>query len=200
MHSGGGTFDGRVVINLDNDAEAGDASSGSLRIGTSSGNYLSIDGNEIVASSGGSAGTLFLQFNGGTLRIGGGGSVSTELTGNFYASGAITALSDMRDKMVVENITDMNLENIANAPVFTYHWKDKKVDSDLHIGSSAQYWKTVMPEAVLMAKDEKGTLSMQYGVAALVSSIIIARKVANHEVRIGKMEKWMKKWAEENDE
>jgi hypothetical protein len=42
---------------------------------------------------------------------------------------------------------------------------------------------------VLQAKDEKGTLSMQYGVAALVSAIITARKVVDHERRIVELEK-----------
>jgi len=117
-------------------------------------------------------------------------SYRLHVDGTIYATGAITALSDMRDKTVVENITEMNLEKIANAPVFTYHWKDKiERRCDLHIGSSAQYWKTVMPEAVLTANDKRGTLSMQYGVAALVSAIITARKVVDHERRIVELEK-----------
>ena len=84
----------------------------------------------------------------------------------------------------------MNIEAIAQAPCFTYYWKDKKAhDELLHVGSSAQYWRTVLPEVVLEAKDEKGTLSMQYGVAALVSAIIIARKVVDHEQRIRQLER-----------
>jgi hypothetical protein len=46
----------------------------------------------------------------------------------------------------------------------------------------------VLPNVVLTAKDEKGTLSMQYGVAALVSAITIARKVVDHEHRIKQLE------------
>jgi len=42
---------------------------------------------------------------------------------------------------------------------------------------------------VMRANDEEGTLSMQYGVAALVSSIITARKVVDHERRIAELER-----------
>ena len=37
--------------------------------------------------------------------------------------------------------------------------------------------------------DKGGELSMQYGVAALVSAITIARKVVDHEQRITELEK-----------
>lgn len=111
------------------------------------------------------------------------------VSGDIYATGAITALSDMREKLVNEK-AELPIEWIANAPAFSYYWKDKKAhDELLHVGSSAQYWKTVLPEVVLEAKDEKGTLSMQYGVAALVSAITIARKVVDHEQRITELEK-----------
>ena len=115
-------------------------------------------------------------------------SYTLSVGGTIYASGAITALSDLRDKLVNEN-AELMIEQIANAPAFSYYWKDKKThDELLHVGSSAQYWQAVLPEVVLTAKDKKGTLSMQYGVAALVSAITIARKVVNHETRIKALE------------
>ena len=186
----------RLIINIDNDATAGDASSGSVRIGTANGNYLLFDGNEIVASSGSSAGTLYLQYNGGTIECGGGNNVSFNVRGDIYSTGAVTALSDARKKDVQKGVA-IGVEQIANAPAVQFLWKGERAKEGLQVGTLAQYWQAVLPEVVL---DKGGELSMQYGVAALVSSIIIARKVANHEVRIDKMEKWMKKWAEENDE
>ena len=197
IDSAGGTFSGRVVINLDNDAEASDYNSGSLRIGTAGGNHLLLDGNEIVAASGNSTGTLFLQYNGGTIECGGGSNVSFNVRGSIYATGAITALSDARKKDIMGE-AGVTVEQIAHAPAVQFLWKDKERRKDgQQVGTLAQYWQTVLPEVV---SDKGGELSMQYGVAALVSSIIIARKVANHEVRIDRMEKWMKKWVEENDE
>lgn len=124
------------------------------------------------------------------LGIGTTPSYALHVSGTIYASGAITALSDMRDKIVMDEAR-LGVERIAEAPSFVYNWKDpQKHDYDLHVGSSAQYWRTVLPEVVLEAKDEKGTLSMQYGVAALVSAITIARKVVDHEQRIKKLERW----------
>jgi hypothetical protein len=119
------------------------------------------------------------------------------VSGDIYATGAITALSDARKKDITGE-AGVSVEQIAHAPAVQFLWKDKERRKDgQQVGTLAQYWQTVLPEVV---SDKGGELSIQYGVAALVSSIIIARKVANHEVRIDKMEKWMKKWAEENDE
>ena len=124
-------------------------------------------------------------------------SYALHVAGTIYATGAITALSDARKKDITGE-ADVTVEQIAHAPAVQFLWKDKERRKDgQQVGTLAQYWQTVLPEVV---SDKGGELSMQYGVAALVSSIIIARKVANHEVRIDKMEKWMKKWAEENDE
>ena len=126
----------------------------------------------------------------GNLGVGTGApEYRLHVAGSIYATDAITALSDMREKLVNEK-AELPIEWIANAPAFSYYWKDKKAhDELLHVGSSAQYWRTVLPEVVLEAKDEKGTLSMQYGVAALVSAIITARKVVDHERRISALEK-----------
>ena len=124
-------------------------------------------------------------------------SYTLHVAGTIYATGAITALSDARKKDITGE-AGVTVEQIAHAPAVQFLWKDKERRKDgVQVGTLAQYWRTVLPEVV---SDKGGELSMQYGVAALVSSIIIARKVANHEVRIDKMEKWMKKWAEENDE
>jgi hypothetical protein len=124
-------------------------------------------------------------------------SYALHVSGTIYATGAITALSDARKKDITGE-AEVSVEQIAHAPAVQFLWKDKERRKDgQQVGTLAQYWQTVLPEVV---SDKGGELSMQYGVAALVSSIIIARKVANHEVRIDKMEKWMKKWAEENDE
>ena len=188
IDNAGGIIYGRVVIELDNDAEASDYNSGSLRIGTSSGNHLLMDGNEIIAATGNSVGTLFLQYNGGTIECGGGSSITMNVTGNIVATGAVTALSDIRHKTVIRDAA-VSVEDVARMPAVMYQWNDGREDKELHVGSIAQNWQTVLPEVVLRANDKEGTLSMQYGVAALVSSIIIARKVVSHEERIKQLEK-----------
>ena len=106
---------------------------------------------------------------------------------------AITRIVVWVQKAPLINYTlvDINLsiESIANAPAFTFMWKGKTIDTDMHVGTSAQYWRGVLPNVVSEADDEIKTLSMQYGVAALVSSITIAKKVVNHEERIKQLEK-----------
>ena len=69
-----------------------------------------------------------------------------------------------------------------------YRWKDNGDDHDEHVGSIAQDWQKALPQVVLTANDGKKTLSMQYGVAALVSAITVARKVVDHERRIKELE------------
>ena len=115
-------------------------------------------------------------------------SQQIEVYGNIYATGAVTALSDIRHKTVIKDAA-VSVEDIARMPAVMYQWNDGREDKELHVGSIAQNWQTVLPEVVLKANDEEGTLSMQYGVAALVSSIIIARKVVSHEDRIKQLEK-----------
>ena len=113
----------------------------------------------------------------------------------FYINGngivcnaGVTALSDARHKNIIRD-TMLSVEQIAQMPSVVYRWNDGREDDGLHVGSIAQNWQSVLPEVVLTANDEEHTLSMQYGVAALVSSITIARKVVNHEQRIKELEK-----------
>lgn len=132
---------------------------------------------------------VLLCIGGGNVGIG----VSTisyklQVAGSIYATGGVTALSDIRHKTVIRDAA-VSVEDIARMPAVMYQWNDGREDKKLHVGSIAQNWQTVLPEVVLKANDEEGTLSMQYGVAALVSSIIIARKVVNHEERIKQLEK-----------
>jgi hypothetical protein len=107
----------------------------------------------------------------------------------FYAYGAVTALSDARDKNVMGDVS-LTIEQIANAPAIRFMWNDGRDDKSMQAGSIAQYWHKVLPE-VIREKDDR--LSLSYGVAALVSSIITARKVVDHERRIKELEEENKK-------
>lgn len=85
----GGTMTGRLIVDLDNDADASSADTGSVRIGTASGNHILIDGNEIIAASGTSAGRLHLQYNGGTVQIGNDNNVGVDIYGSLYVNGNV---------------------------------------------------------------------------------------------------------------
>ena len=117
-----------------------------------------------------------------------------EVAGNFLATGAVTALSDIRHKDIIKDV-DVSVEQIARMPAVVYKWNDRK-DKDMHVGSIAQDWQRILPEVVMRDGNKEGTLSMQYGVAALVSSIITARKVVDHERRIAELERENKRLKE----
>ena len=132
---------------------------------------------------------ICMQPLGGRVSIGNTApSYTLHVSGDIYATGGVTALSDARHKDIIRD-TMLSVEQIAQMPSVVYRWNDGREDDGLHVGSIAQNWQSVLPEVVLTANDEEHTLSMQYGVAALVSSITIARKVVNHEERIKELEK-----------
>ena len=106
---------------------------------------------------------------------------------NVYASGAVSATSDIRKKDIQGNL-NLNVEQIADAPAIKFLWKADHL-LGMQAGTIAQYWQKVLPEVVSKQDDAEGTLGLSYGVASLMSSIIIARRVVNHEQRIRELEK-----------
>ena len=80
--------------------------------------------------------------------------------------------------------TTLTVDDIAHAPAITFLWKDR--EGKRQAGSLAQYWETVLPEVV---SDIEGKKGLDYGAAALVSAITIARDVNDHEKRIRELER-----------
>lgn len=97
-----------------------------------------------------------------------------------------TNLSDMRQKNYIED-ESIELWQVAGAPVFKFTWKNNAFGTDLHVGTSAQYWQTIVPEAVTI--DGLGNLGLQYDVVALLAAITTAKKVQEHEQRIEELER-----------
>ena len=109
----------------------------------------------------------------------------------FQVAGAcgatsFTNTSDMRKKDVIENKT-LELWQVAQAPIFSFTWKGGEYDRDVHVGTSAQYWQSHLPEVI--TKDSEGYLSMPYDVVALLAAITTAKKVQDHEQRIQALER-----------
>ena len=157
----------------------------------SSGSYSSSRTNEINNFTG----SVHLQYNSSknlSLCVGGGNvgigtsspSYKLHVSGDIYATGGVTCLSDARKKDVLCDLP-IKVEDVANAPAIRFLWKDKRM-AGYQAGTLAQYWQKVLPEVVTDKDDE---LSMQYGVAAMMSAIVTARKVVNHEQRIKQLEK-----------
>lgn len=110
-------------------------------------------------------------------------------TTGVYSAGYVTALSDEREKNIIENF-EIPLDFIAKAPIVSYEWKDKERRGDKqHIGSIAQYWLREMPELV---PEVNGRYTMDYGRIALLSAILTARHVVNLEQRIAELEKTLR--------
>jgi hypothetical protein len=107
---------------------------------------------------------------------------------NIVAMGYISAfgVSSTSDARLKKDFLDTTLtvDDIAHAPAITFLWKDR--EGKRQAGSLAQYWETVLPEVVTDIEGKKG---LDYGAAALVSAITIARDVNDHEKRIRELER-----------
>lgn len=112
----------------------------------------------------------------------GSGSVDgvTIYTGNLYASGYVTALSDIRLKDVLGRFT-LSVEAIAQASIIQFEWKDGH-DERKHVGGIAQEWQEILPDAVV--EDSDGRMLMDYGSIAYVSAVSLAKKVVSQQKEI----------------
>jgi len=147
------------------------------------------------------SGDLHLQYDSGTGEDGTGGItmcqhslrlsfyqgiITFNTSGNVpYITTAWQQGSDMRRKDIEDYIDNVDVNAIALAPIFDFRWKEDR--RKLWVGTSAQYWRNVLPNAVCQNPD--GFLSMDYSATALASAVITARKVVDHERRIQELER-----------
>lgn len=110
------------------------------------------------------------------------GTYAVEVDGSVYATSFVNG-SDIRMKDIIGFI-EPSVHDIAIAPIIEFKWK--KGDGSKNIGSIAQYWQTVFPQAVHEGSD--GMLSMEYGNIALASAITAARHSLDNERRIAELE------------
>ena len=92
---------------------------------------------------------------------------------NFFADSAVSVVSDERKKIVSKEMV-LDLDKISDAPSVLFKWRDSQDETE-HVGTIAQYWQKVLPQVV--CEDHEGNLSMQYGTAALVAVISVAREL-----------------------
>lgn len=118
-----------------------------------------------------------------------GGDFSTEVnditsdsSGNFTASGNVTAYSDERLKKDWSDLPHL-VDSLALVKMGTY----TRVDTgDRQVGVSAQSLEQVLPEAVL--EDVAGVKSVAYGNAALAACVALAREVQALRARVEELE------------
>ena len=94
---------------------------------------------------------------------------------NVYSAGYVTALSDARKKRVMGDVV-LSAEQIAQMPAVRFEWKDKEKPG-MFIGTLAQNWREILPEAVHTLGD--GTLSFDYQSAAIVGLINLADEIVS---------------------
>ena len=109
-------------------------------------------------------------------------------TGGIYSDSYVSAKgnnssSDIRLKNILCDVRP-SLEAFAKAPLFRFAWKSNP--GMVEIGSSAQYWRNVLPDTV---KERDGWLEMGYGNIALAGVITIAKEVETIEQRVERLEK-----------
>lgn len=109
-------------------------------------------------------------------------------SGGIYSDSYVSAKgnnssSDIRLKNILCPVHP-SLEAFAKAPLFRFAWKSNP--DMVEIGSSAQYWKNVLPDTV---KERDGWLEMGYGNIALAGVITIARDFETLEQRVDRLEK-----------
>tara|TARA_R110000822_G_scaffold297542_1_gene420140 strand:+ start:172 stop:540 length:369 start_codon:yes stop_codon:yes gene_type:complete len=103
----------------------------------------------------------------------GGGSLATlDNSGNFTATGNVTAYSDERLKKDWEEVKPNFVDHLANVKSGTY----TRTDSDeRQAGVSAQSLQELLPETVIAGVD--GLLSVAYGNAAMVAVVELAKEI-----------------------
>ena len=128
------------------------------------------------------SGHLVLCHNGQNVGIGTDSpSYKLHVAGTIYATGAITERSDIRCKDVETYQWAPSLSMIANAPIIRYSMKDDEAHR-MRVGSVAQYWQKMIPEAV--SKSADGTLSIAQGDICMVGMIALAREIKQLKAEI----------------
>lgn len=113
-------------------------------------------------------------------------SADVTITGQVKASGDGVFGSDARYKSKLQDLA-VDIETIANAPVFSYKWTDR-ADDKVHLGTTAQYW---LPTKFCDAVDTSNPnfYHLNYGALGVAIGVTIAKKVVNHEERILALER-----------
>lgn len=109
-------------------------------------------------------------------------------TAGMWSNGYVSArgqntASDARLKTILQTML-LDTKSIAAAPSVLFSWKD---DGREDVGSIAQYWQRI--DRHLVSHRPDGYLGLDYGKAALLSVISVAKQTLNHEARIKALEK-----------
>ena len=102
----------------------------------------------------------------------------------YMSAKGINTASDVRLKRRREDVA-LTVKDVAEAPVYRFEWIN---GGDIDVGSTAQYWAARVPELTHLLADGIH-LGLDYGKAALLSVVSVARATADHERRIADIER-----------
>jgi hypothetical protein len=138
-------------------------------------------------NAGGAAGNLtdhgLLIINNGAFKC--------AISNSIVASGNITAYSDERLKTNWRNMPKDYVNRLAQVKVGIYDRTDQ--EDVTQVGVSAQSFQNLLPEAIMTAKDDMQTLSVNYGGAALASTVELAKEVVDLRARVAILESLISK-------
>jgi hypothetical protein len=144
--------------------------------GTSTGNLYGMAWSH--PNAGGAAGNL--DSHGLLILINGG--FASAMSYSIRASGNITAYSDERLKTNWRPMPEDFVSRLSEVRVGIYDRTDG--EQLTQVGVSAQSLQELLPEAITAAKDEMGTLSVNYGGAALASAVELAKAIKEQRLII----------------
>ena len=113
----------------------------------------------------------------------GAGAVSTTSIVDFFVNQASSSDETLKDKV---GDVELTAEQIAEAPSIKYTWKDKEKGSKVYIGTTAQYWQDIIPEAV--SEDKDGKLGLNYQGLSIAAVISLAKEVVELKAKIAELE------------
>lgn len=125
-------------------------------------------------------GTCLIQATNGDLQL------EANSGGVIEFLSPTTETSDERLKNITGEVT-LSAEEIANAPSVQFKYKNS---DSVNVGTIAQYWKDLVPEAV--HENSEGYYSLQYSTLGLISVINLAKKVVEQDTKIKELEKRLK--------
>lgn len=102
----------------------------------------------------------------------------------YMSAKGINTASDVRLKRRIADVA-LTVRDVAEAPVYRFAWIN---GGGIDVGSTAQYWAARVPELTHLLADGKH-LGLDYGKAALLSVVAVARATADHERRIAYIER-----------
>lgn len=110
-------------------------------------------------------------------------SVGMSSDGYVTARGQNSA-SDIRLKNHMEDVA-FSVDQISDAPLWRFSWRR---DGSIDVGSVAQYWQRLAPELARVLPDGVH-LGLDYGKAALLASVSLARAHRDLAARVAELER-----------